>query len=204
MIELDLDQLDFAKGGGTITVIAQDAVSGRVLMVAAADRDAVERTVATGEMHYRSRTRGLWHKGATSGNRQRVVRLVPDCDGDALLALIDPAGPACHTGEDSCFAAGPPGFGALERLDAAIASRARRPDLAASYTARLLADRNLRLKKLGEEVAELVAAAAEGEGDRAVEEAADLLYHALVAVTALGKSGADIAEALLRRRRSSA
>src|SRR5439155_4152232 len=82
---LDLDVIDFAKGGGTVTVIAQDAVTGAVLMVAHADREALERTIATGEMHYRSRSRGLWHKGATSGNVQRVVSLAADCDGDAVL-----------------------------------------------------------------------------------------------------------------------
>lgn len=85
---LDLDALDFAKGNGTVTVVAQDAITGQVLMVAAADREALEATVRTGEMHYRSRTRGMWHKGATSGHVQRVVQLAPDCDGDAVLALV--------------------------------------------------------------------------------------------------------------------
>src|SRR3954462_1613793 len=120
---LDLDALDFAKGNGLVTVIAQDALSGVVLMVAAADREALERTIATGEMHYRSRTRGLWHKGATSGNVQRVVSLSADCDGDAVLARVTPAGPACHTGARSCFGpdALPPD--ALATLDATIASR---------------------------------------------------------------------------------
>src|SRR5918993_4685653 len=95
---LDLSSLKFP-----VTVVAQDARTGAVLMVAAADREALERTVATGEMHYRSRTRGLWHKGATSGNVQRVVSLSRDCDGDAVLARVAPAGPACHTGASSCF-----------------------------------------------------------------------------------------------------
>ena len=83
---IDIDALDFTKGNGLVTVVAQDARTGAVLMVAHADREAMERTVATGEMHYRSRSRGLWHKGATSGNVQRVVSLSPDCDGDAVLA----------------------------------------------------------------------------------------------------------------------
>src|SRR6476646_12082212 len=103
MLTLDLDTLDFGKGDGLVTVVVQDAASAAVLMVAAADREALERTLATGEMHYRSRTRGLWHKGATSGNVQRVVSLSPDCDGDAVLARVAPAGPACHTGTTSCF-----------------------------------------------------------------------------------------------------
>src|SRR5919106_1791758 len=93
-----LPDLDFSKGDGLVTVVAQDARTGAVLMVAHADREALERTVATGEMHYRSRTRGLWHKGATSGNVQRVASLTADCDGDAVLARVIPAGPACHRG----------------------------------------------------------------------------------------------------------
>src|SRR4029079_12249056 len=95
---LDLDALNFAKGNGLVTVVTQDADSRVVLMVAHADREALARSVATGEMHYRSRTRGLWHKGATSGNVQQVVSLLPDCDGDAVLARRRSAGPAGHTG----------------------------------------------------------------------------------------------------------
>src|SRR5258708_25898354 len=100
---LDLETIDFEKGAGVVTVIAQDSATGDVLMVAHADREALERTIASGEMHYRSRTRGPWHKGATSGNVQRVVSLTLDCDGDAVLARVAPAGPACHTGQRSCF-----------------------------------------------------------------------------------------------------
>ena len=192
---LDLDELDFEKGKGVVTVVAQDAASGVVLMVAAADRNALERTIATGEMHYRSRTRGLWHKGATSGNVQRVVSLRADCDGDTVLARVNPAGPACHTGAVSCF--GPDALAAdtLAVLDATIAARMARPAEDVShpgYTRRLLGDRNLRLKKLGEEAAELVTACADGDAERAREEAADLLYHALVALRAAGGSLADV------------
>ena len=180
-----------------ITIVAQDATTGRVLMVAGADEEALERTKATGEMHYTSRTRGLWHKGATSGNRQRVVSLTPDCDGDTILARVDPLGPACHTGAISCFDAPPPD--ALSALDATIAGRATDgPDT--SYTRRLLADRNLRLKKLGEEAAELAVACADEDADRAVEEAADLLYHSLVALRALGVGLDEVRRVIGRRR----
>ena len=124
-IAFDLDALDFAKGGGLVTVVAQDARSGAVLMVAHADREAIARTLATGEMHYRSRTRGLWHKGATSGNVQRVVSLALDCDGDAVLARVLPAGPACHTGATSCFGdVALVGGDVLAELDRTIAARA--------------------------------------------------------------------------------
>ncbi len=195
---IDLDALDFAKGGGLVTVVAQDAVTGAVLMVAHADREALERTVASGEMHYRSRTRGAWHKGATSGNVQRVFSLHADCDGDAVLARVRPAGPACHTGARTCFdgavVGDVPALGdALSALAATIAGRfageSAAPgsaDARASYTQRLLADRNLRLKKLGEEASELVTACADGDAARATEEAADLFYHTLVALQAVG------------------
>jgi phosphoribosyl-ATP pyrophosphohydrolase/phosphoribosyl-AMP cyclohydrolase len=199
---LDLDTLNFEKGGGTVTVIAQDATSGVVLMVAAADRDALERTLATGEMHYRSRTRGLWHKGATSGNVQRVVSLSPDCDGDAVLARVAPAGPACHTGAVSCFGDAALTPDALAALDATIATRSVVPaggEAAPSYTRKLLGDRNLRLKKLGEETAELVTACADDDVARAREEAADLIYHALVALRAVGGSLVDVRTVLAER-----
>jgi phosphoribosyl-ATP pyrophosphohydrolase/phosphoribosyl-AMP cyclohydrolase len=197
---LDLDALDFTKGQGVVTVVAQDHRTGAVLMVAGADREALERTLATGEMHYRSRTRGLWHKGATSGNVQRVVSLHHDCDADAVLARVAPAGPACHTGAVSCFGAAALASDALGALDATIAARASAGDVAASsYTRRLLDDRNLRLKKLGEEAAELVTACADGDVERAREEAADLIYHALVALRAVGGSLDDVRAVLAAR-----
>jgi phosphoribosyl-ATP pyrophosphohydrolase/phosphoribosyl-AMP cyclohydrolase len=198
---IDLDSLDFEKGQGLVTVVAQDARTGVVLMVAHADREALERTLETGEMHYRSRTRGLWHKGATSGNTQRVVSLAPDCDGDALLARVVPAGPACHTGSTSCFGDEALGADALSSLDATVAERQRATpgEGETSYTRRLLGDRNLRLKKLGEEAAELVTACADADPSRAAEEAADLLYHAIVALHAVGASLDDVRAVLASR-----
>ncbi len=218
---LDLDTVNFGKGGGLVTVVAQDARSGVVLMVAHADREALERTVATGEMHYRSRTRGLWHKGATSGNVQRVVSLTVDCDGDAVLARVEPAGPACHSGTVSCFGEVALGSDAVAVLARTIVSRAAThtppgdsssgaggspagsgggiAPSPPSYTQRLLADRNLRLKKLGEEAAELVTACADGDRARVAEEAADLAYHMLVAMRAVGV-GLDELQAVLAAR----
>lgn len=216
-LSFDLDRVDFAKGGGVVAVVAQDAVSGAVLMIAQADREALERSLATGEMHYRSRTRGLWHKGATSGNVQQIVSLHHDCDRDAVLARVRSAGPACHTGTRSCFGDAALAADALAHLDATVHARAREAREARepasgpsgggaaaggeppSYTRRLLADRNLRLKKLGEESAELVTACADGDSARAVEECADLVYHALVALHAVGGSLDDVRATLAAR-----
>jgi phosphoribosyl-ATP pyrophosphohydrolase/phosphoribosyl-AMP cyclohydrolase len=198
---LDIDKLDFTKSNGLVTVVAQDSRTGVLLMIAHADREALERTLATGEMHYRSRTRGLWHKGETSGNVQRVVSLTADCDGDAVLARVIPAGPACHTGAQSCFGDEALDATALGALDTTIAKRAASSDTTEkSYTRRLLDDRNLRLKKIGEEAAELVTACADGDLDRACEETADVIYHSLVALRAVGGSLADVETVLARRR----
>ncbi len=202
-VDFAVDSLDFQKGNGLVSVVTQDALTGAVLMTAFADREALEQTVATGEMHYRSRTRGLWHKGATSGNVQRVVSLEMDCDHDAVLARVTPAGPACHNGTVSCFADTATSADMLSAVDATIRARAASIDDAGAkptYTQRLLADRNLRLKKLGEEAAELVTACADGNAGRATEEAADLIYHALVALRALGVGLDDVRAALAARR----
>lgn len=194
-LALDLDVLDFSKGNGLVTVVVQDARSGDVLMVAHADREALEKTIDTGELHLRSRTRGPWKKGETSGNVMRVRGLAADCDGDALVARVVPSGPACHTGDRTCFAAAGAAE-ALGTLDRTIASRATGNEGAGGWTKKLLGDRNLRLKKIGEESSELVVALADGDRVRAVEEAADLLYHSLVALRALGVGLDDVRLAL--------
>lgn len=192
---IDLDRLDFDKGGGTVPVIAQHHLTGEVLMLGYADRDAMEHTLETGLLTFRSRSRGgRWTKGETSGNVLRVVGLTADCDGDAVLALVDPRGPTCHTGERSCFGA-PPALPALART----LEQRRSADPADSYTARLLADRNHRLKKLGEEAVELAVACADGDTDRIGEEAADLLYHLLVSCMAEGVALEDVLRSLERR-----
>lgn len=205
-----IDQLNFTKGGGLVTVVAQDHVSGAVLMVAHADREALTRTLDTGEMHYTSRSRGLWHKGGTSGNVQRVVSLTADCDGDAVLARVRPAGPACHEGTTSCFRDDAVAADALGALDVTLAERATSLASAlaaaggqkpASWTHRLLADRNLRHKKLGEEAVELTMACLDGDTERIAEEGADLVYHTLVAMRAAGVSLDDLRRVLDARVR---
>jgi phosphoribosyl-ATP pyrophosphohydrolase/phosphoribosyl-AMP cyclohydrolase len=196
---MTVDDFDFEKGNGLVTVVTQDAVTGAVLMVAHVDREALGKTLETGEMYYHSRTRGLWHKGATSGNVQRVVSLTPDCDRDTILARVNPAGPACHNGTVSCFDQ-PSNGDALTALAAVIESRVRGAE-GGGYTRRLLADRNLRLKKLGEETAELVLALADNDNARAKEEAADLLYHVVVALRAQSISLDDVRQTLAERAR---
>ncbi|MBI4522163.1 MAG: bifunctional phosphoribosyl-AMP cyclohydrolase/phosphoribosyl-ATP diphosphatase HisIE [Gemmatimonadetes bacterium] len=196
----DIAKLRFDPRDDLIPVIAQDAATGDVLMVAFADRAALEHTLATGEMHYHSRSRGeLWRKGETSGNVQRVRELLADCDGDAILALVDPAGPACHTGTRTCFAVEREPSSTLAELWRVIEERAaQRPE--GSYTTRLLENSNLRLKKLGEEMAELIAALASRDSTRVSQEAADLLYHLLVALRAADSSLAAVEAELARRR----
>jgi phosphoribosyl-ATP pyrophosphohydrolase/phosphoribosyl-AMP cyclohydrolase len=202
----DLAALDFdrAVGGdgasGLLPVVVQDAATGEVLMVAFANRPALEKTLATGQMHFWSRRRSeLWRKGETSGNTLELVSLHADCDADTLLARVTPAGPTCHTGERTCFGDGAEAaVSALARLDRTLASRERERS-AGSYTVELLGDPNLRLKKLGEESAELVAALAMGDTRRATEEAADLVYHVLVALRAAGVDVSALLEELDRR-----
>lgn len=192
-----LDGLDFDKGSGLMPVVAQHARSGEVLMLAYANREALERTLTDGVMWYFSRSRKrLWRKGETSGNALRLVSLHADCDADAVLARVEPAGPSCHTGAWSCFSAPP----TLPALAARLRRRAEeRPS--GSYTTRLLADRNLRLKKLGEEAVELALGCAAGDAERAAAEAADLLYHALVACLAEGVEPEDVLGVLEERLR---
>ncbi len=202
MLNFDMNALRFDAERGTVVVVAQDAVSGRVLMVAHADREALEQTVRTGEMHYRSRTRGLWRKGATSGNTQRVISLTADCDADVILARVVSGGPACHTGQTTCFGEGKDLGSAFSALGATIEERAVSSAVRTgreSYTQKLLGDRNLRLKKLGEEAAELVAACADGNASRAAQEAADLIYHIAVALKGAGTSLESAGAELFRR-----
>lgn len=198
----DLARVEFGKDG-LVPIVAQDERSGDVLMVAWADREALAATQTSGFLHYHSRSRGqLWKKGETSGHVQKLVSLHLDCDRDTILALVRQEGAACHTEASTCFA--PPGTPTprpiLSDLAAVIENR-KQDASGASYTTKLLADKNLRSKKVGEEATELVMALA-GEGpDRIASEAADLLYHVLVACAAEGVPLAKIIEELGRRRK---
>jgi len=204
-----VDKVQFDRNG-LVPVVAQDVATGDVLTLAYANREAVEKTLASGEAHYYSRSRSeLWRKGATSGNTQRVIEVKLDCDGDALLYRVEPRGPACHTGENSCFftnlagegsglatAGGPEvRFGTMvERLAGTIAQRHREmPE--GSYTASLIEGGPERLaQKVGEEAVEVVVAALSDE--RLPEEAADLVYHLLVLLEERGVGREDVARVL--------
>lgn len=171
---------------GLVPVVAQEWRSGNVLMLAYANREALELTAATGQAHYYSRSRArLWRKGETSGHRQAIREVTVDCDGDTVLYQVEQTGPACHTGTLTCFADDAGGH-LLTRLAATIARRAaERP--AGSYTARLLDGGVAKIsQKVGEEAVEVVVAANSEDGDRLASEAADLLYHLLVLLQARG------------------
>lgn len=188
---------------GLVPVVAQDARTGEVLMLAWANAQALELTGETGELHLWSRSRGeIWHKGATSGAVQRVVALRTDCDRDAVVALVEPAGPACHTGARSCFAQDDDHvkvpFEALPALERTIDDRARKRT-AGSYTVELLESPSLAGEKVTEEAEEVVRAVAGESDERVDEEAADLLYHLSVLVSSRGRSLADAARVLIQR-----
>ncbi len=191
---------------GLAPCVIQDWRTGEVLTLAYMNADALARTRETGQLHLWSRSRGeLWHKGATSGNTQAVRALRLDCDADAILALVEPAGPACHTGARTCFHAGdtepPAPHEALPGLERTIAERAAAGDPDGSYTARLLADPLLAGAKVREEAEEVTRAAREESEERVAEEAADVLYHLLVLLRSRGLGLTDAAGVLLGRRR---
>lgn len=193
---------------GLVPVVTQDAASGEVLMLAWADREALDATLASGEAHYHSRSRGeLWRKGASSGHVQRVVEVRLDCDGDALLYQVGQTGPACHTGERSCFHRplaraedGVPAeaFGLLQR----VVDRRLRDLPDGSYVARMH-QKGLGhvAQKVVEEAGETIVAALEDRPDELRGEAADLLFHLTVLLRERGLSLADVGETLIRRHR---
>ena len=189
---------------GLVPCVMQDARTGEVLTLAYMNEEALERTRETGEVHFWSRSRGeLWHKGETSGNVMRLKALRIDCDGDALLALVEPAGPACHTGERSCFHNGDLSAVAHEALPALERVVAERRDGApeGSYTAELLADPPRIGEKVREEAEEVARAAGDESDERVAEEAADVLYHLDVLLASRGLSVSDAFEVLNARRR---
>jgi phosphoribosyl-ATP pyrophosphohydrolase/phosphoribosyl-AMP cyclohydrolase len=199
-----MDDLRFDERG-LIPCIVQDWSTGEVLTLAYMNQESLTLTIQTGETHFFSRSRQeMWHKGATSGHTQTVRALRYDCDGDALIALVEPHGPGCHTGERSCFHNGQlqpaAPHEALPTLERTIADRAReRPD--GSYTATLLQDPELIGQKVQEEAEEVARAAREESDERVAEEAADLMYHLMVLLAGRGLTLADAELVLDGRRR---
>jgi phosphoribosyl-ATP pyrophosphohydrolase/phosphoribosyl-AMP cyclohydrolase len=212
--EIEFDQRGLAP------CVVQDFATGEVLMLAYVSSESLEMTLETGELHFHSRSRDqIWKKGETSGNFLRLRQLRYDCDGDALVAMVDPAGPACHTGQRSCFyrevlgsasirkdAPPAPGepfpvtYEALTALERTLRSRAvERPE--GSYTVKLLEDPELIGAKVEEEAEEVIRAAREESDERVAEEAADLLYHLSVLMVSRGVSQADVLEVLNGRSR---
>lgn len=205
---------------GLVPCVMQDWRSGEVLTLAYMNEEALQRTIDSGEVHFYSRTRKeIWHKGGTSGNVQRVRQLRYDCDGDAIVALVEPAGPACHTGERSCFyrdlegtaetaVDAPPAPGeplpatheALAVLERTMLARQRqRPPH--SYTVELLDDPKLAADKVREEAAEVVKAVEEESEERIADEAADVLYHTAALMLSRGVSMAEALHVLNGRRK---
>jgi phosphoribosyl-ATP pyrophosphohydrolase/phosphoribosyl-AMP cyclohydrolase len=206
---------------GLVPCVMQDARSGEVLTLAYMNEESLLLTLETREIHLYSRSRReIWHKGASSGNVQRVRQIRYDCDGDALVALVDPAGPACHTGERSCFyrdlegTADPgvdsPGvigeptllpYEALSTLERTLVTRQRKRP-AGSYTVELLEDSKLAGDKVREEAAEVVKAVNSESEERVAEEGADVVYHLAVLLLSRGVSMAEVLHVLNGRRRA--
>ena len=202
-----MDSIRFDEHG-LVPCVMQDARTGEVLTLAYMNGEALARTRETGEMHFWSRSRNeLWHKGATSGNVMRLRALRYDCDDDALVALVDPAGPACHTGERTSFHRGdaePQPAEAIPVLERTIAQRmasAEEGGPQGSYTAELLSDPPRIGEKVREEADEVARAAAGESDERVREEAADLLYHLAVLMASRGLALPDAYEVLNARRR---
>jgi phosphoribosyl-ATP pyrophosphohydrolase/phosphoribosyl-AMP cyclohydrolase len=200
---MDVSQVAFDERG-LVPCVVQDWTTGEVLTVAYMNAESLRLTRETGEMHFFSRSRQeLWHKGSTSGNTQAVRAIRYDCDGDALVALVTPSGPACHTGERTCFHRGElepsAPYESLPTLQRTVTERAtQRPD--GSYTVTLLDDRELAGAKVEEEAEEVARAAREESDARVAEEAADVLYHLTVLMAGRGLTLAD-AERVLDDRR---
>ena len=191
---------DLKFTNGLIPTIVRDAKSGAVLTLAYMNEESLQRTIESGETWFWSRSRNeLWHKGATSGNTQRVVHIAADCDRDALVVSVEPAGPACHTGAISCFEGVPAPPLDLPSLEEVLRSRfAERPQ--GSYSTYLFNEgRDKILKKVGEEATEVVIAAASQSRERVTSEMADLVYHLTALLVNEGLSWSDVGEELRRR-----
>ena len=187
---------------GLVPVIVQDIKNNNVLMLAYMNEESLQLTRKTGYMHYWSRSRdAIWRKGETSGNVQKLVELMTDCDGDALLARVEQTGNACHTGSYSCFSKQPiPQRDIIRELWGVFDER-KSGQVESSYTYKLLRNRNLLLKKLAEESSEVIIAAKDGQRKELIYEAGDLLYHLMVLLYDEGITMDDVHKELEGRRK---
>jgi phosphoribosyl-ATP pyrophosphohydrolase/phosphoribosyl-AMP cyclohydrolase len=205
---IDVTKVAWDKGNGLLPAIIQDAADGAVLMLGYMNRDALAETVASNRVTFWSRSKGrLWTKGESSGNFLALRAVSVDCDGDTLLILAEPAGPACHTGTRTCWGENAPqaaveALGFLAKLEGIIQQRiASRP--AGSYTAKLLAEGTRRIaQKVGEEGLELALAAVAQADEEVLGEAADLLYHAMLLLQVKNLSLAKVAAELELRHKT--
>lgn len=194
--------IDFEKHHGLVPAIIQDTFTKEVLMLGFMNREALERTQKEGKVTFFSRTKGrLWTKGETSGNFLKVVKIIPDCDEDTLLILVQPQGPVCHTGNDTCFGNKKNQGRDLSFLEDVILDRKKNPQ-ESSYTNQLLQKGiNKVAQKVGEEAVELVIEAKDNDLELFKNEAADLIYHYLVLLAAKEVSFAEVIEVLRQRHK---
>ncbi len=199
----EVPALEWDKMGGLIPAVVQDAATLQLLMLGYMNEDALQQTLESGLVTFFSRSKDrLWTKGETSGNHLKLVAVLPDCDGDALLVRAEPVGPTCHLETESCFSAeGPSGVGWLARLAQIVAQRAA-ADPKDSYTARLLAEGPKRVaQKIGEEGVEVALAGVNGDREECISETADLIYHLTVLMQARGFRWEDVAAKLAERHK---
>ena len=196
----DIETLDWDKNAGLIPAVIEDAVSGRVLMLAYMNREALQKTLETKRVTFFSRSKGrLWTKGETSGNFLNLVDMAADCDKDTLLVTVNAEGPACHLGTTSCFGDLQSRWQFLRDLEVLLASR-KGADPATSYTASLYARGTKRIaQKVGEEGVETALAATVHDREELRNEAADLVYHLLVLLQADNLELADVIDILRER-----
>lgn len=204
----NLDQLDFSKGDGLLPLIAQHARSGKVLMQGFANKEALQKSLETGDVTFFSRSKNrLWTKGESSGHTLKLQSMAADCDQDSILALVLPIGPTCHVGTESCWHAADanqPDLAFLDQLEQVIHSRYG-ADPSSSYTASLFAKGVKRIaQKVGEEGVETALAATVGDREELKNEAADLIYHLLVLLKSQDLALHDVLEVLRQRHKAKA
>ena len=201
---MNLQELDFKKGGGLLPVIIQDAETDKVLMLGYMNQEALEKTQESGNITFFSRTKSrLWTKGETSGNFLKLVDLKIDCDNDTLLIRVNPIGPTCHTGTDTCWhEENRQSYGFISKLEDTITNRIENADASKSYVASLFKKGiNKVAQKVGEEAVEVVIEAKDNNDELFLNESADLLFHYLMLLQAKGYKLNDVVDVLKSREK---